>query len=358
MFVSCLSYAGTIARPTTYNVGDTVTAQNLNANFDTVYNEINGSLDNDNSAANTNFIDVLGTAPGVISEGRVIYTKDDDSLYLDNGASLDRVLSEGTDSTITGDITTSGDLTVNGLFTGATVDINSGDIDGVDIGIISKGAASFTTVEATGSIKLTNTVTEFSTDGTLAGDSDSAIPTEKAVKLYVDSIDIPSPDISFIESAAFSSASSIQVSDTSANGDSYRLRVEWTQTNTINLSIRVNNDNTGSDYDYTNQRMYSSGGATVAYERQINQADFSPTGFSVFGGSFSCILTMEIQVRNSDTYVQYSLSASQTASSTVYEEHRGSFIYKAGTMTSIDIVDTDSNSRMTGQYYLGKYNKS
>lgn len=30
------------------------------------------------------------------------------------------------------------------------------------------------------------TVTEFSTDGTLAGDSDSAVPTEKAVKTYVD----------------------------------------------------------------------------------------------------------------------------------------------------------------------------
>ena len=36
------------------------------------------------------------------------------------------------------------------------------------------------------SLTMTNAVTEFSTDGTLGGDSDSAVPTEKAVKAYVD----------------------------------------------------------------------------------------------------------------------------------------------------------------------------
>jgi hypothetical protein len=35
-------------------------------------------------------------------------------------------------------------------------------------------------------LTVVNAITEFSTDGTLAGDSDSALPTEKAVKLYVD----------------------------------------------------------------------------------------------------------------------------------------------------------------------------
>jgi hypothetical protein len=36
------------------------------------------------------------------------------------------------------------------------------------------------------SVTMTNTVSEFSIDGTLAGDSDLAVPTEKAVKTYVD----------------------------------------------------------------------------------------------------------------------------------------------------------------------------
>lgn len=38
----------------------------------------------------------------------------------------------------------------------------------------------------TNGINLVNTIDEFSTDGTLSGDSDTAVPTEKAVKAYVD----------------------------------------------------------------------------------------------------------------------------------------------------------------------------
>ncbi len=54
-----------------------------------------------------------------------------------------------------------------------------------------------------------NTITEISTDGTLAGDSDDAIPTERAVKTYVDNI--PSIGTSFI------SLTDTPVSYTSAN---------------------------------------------------------------------------------------------------------------------------------------------
>ena len=38
----------------------------------------------------------------------------------------------------------------------------------------------------TSELTLINAITEFSTDGTLGGNSDSAVPTEKAVKTYVD----------------------------------------------------------------------------------------------------------------------------------------------------------------------------
>jgi len=39
-------------------------------------------------------------------------------------------------------------------------------------------------------VTLTNTVTEFSTDGTLGDNSDSAVPTEKAVKTYADALSV------------------------------------------------------------------------------------------------------------------------------------------------------------------------
>lgn len=79
----------------------------------------------------------------------------------------------------TGDISAT-DITSTGTCTIATADINGGAIDGVTIGAASAGAATFT------SVTMTNAVTKFSTDGTLDGDSDSAVPTEKAVKTYVD----------------------------------------------------------------------------------------------------------------------------------------------------------------------------
>jgi len=61
-----------------------------------------------------------------------------------------------------------------------------------DIGSVTPQAGTFTNLTAqvslvaSTSITMVNTINEFSTDGTLAGNSDSALPTEKAVKTYVD----------------------------------------------------------------------------------------------------------------------------------------------------------------------------
>jgi hypothetical protein len=75
-------------------------------------------------------------------------------------------------------------LEVEGLgLTNATAAIIATDSDGVRI---------FTTQDD-GSIILRNgtSISEFSIDGTLAGDSDDAVPTEKAVKTYVDGLITP-----------------------------------------------------------------------------------------------------------------------------------------------------------------------
>ncbi|MDD4919072.1 MAG: hypothetical protein PHE72_14850, partial [candidate division Zixibacteria bacterium] len=69
-----------------------------------------------------------------------------------------------------------------------TADINAGTVDGTAIGQAAAGLGSFTRLTATTSIAAASgaAVDEFSTDGTLAGDSDTALPTEQAVKTYVD----------------------------------------------------------------------------------------------------------------------------------------------------------------------------
>lgn len=63
------------------------------------------------------------------------------------------------------------------------------------------------------------TIDEFSTDGTLAGDSDTAVPTEKAVKTYVD--------------AAISSVSTSSISA----GDSSVAVIDSTSTGIINVTV-------------------------------------------------------------------------------------------------------------------------
>lgn len=78
----------------------------------------------------------------------------------------------------------------------ATIDLSGPN----PIGSVTPNTGKFTTLEATTSIKTAAgaTVTEFSTDGTLAGNSDVAIPTEKAVKTYVaNSSPVPSATCSF-----------------------------------------------------------------------------------------------------------------------------------------------------------------
>ena len=144
-----------------------------------------------------------------------------------------------TSISINGDATITGDLTVNGatttvsstnttiadslleLATGTTgtpandvgLVIERGDSNNVFIGWdesedkVRVGTGTFTG-SSTGSLTMTvadfeaagilgssftgasgASVTEFSTDGTLAGNSDTAVPTEKAVKTYVDAVD-------------------------------------------------------------------------------------------------------------------------------------------------------------------------
>ena len=103
--------------------------------------------------------------------------------------------------------TTDGQFSVNGVngviinptgqlkldSAGSTIAIGSDDVNqNINVGTlgirtITVGSAA-TTTEIYGTLSLASgtTVNEFSIDGTLAGDSDDALPTEKAVKTYVD----------------------------------------------------------------------------------------------------------------------------------------------------------------------------
>jgi len=70
---------------------------------------------------------------------------------------------------------------LNEVGAGSSTIISNSSIDAVPIGVNRQSTGNFT------SLTMTNTVNKFSTDGTLSSNSDSNVPTEKAVKTYVDS---------------------------------------------------------------------------------------------------------------------------------------------------------------------------
>ena len=98
---------------------------------------------------------------------------------------------DGSSFIISNDWTNLGN-TVTDLGSVTTADINGGTIDGVvindsTIGLTTAAAGAFTNLTAsTAYLASGTTINEFSTDGTLGGDSDAAVPTEHAVKTYVD----------------------------------------------------------------------------------------------------------------------------------------------------------------------------
>lgn len=119
-----------VTKPNTFTAGTTAKAAEVNQNFDTIYNDHNGNITNAN----------LSGSAGII---------------------------------------------------GSKLDLSSPG----SIGATAPAPGKFTTLEATTSLKLSAgaTVTELSIDGTLAGDSDVAVPTEKAVKTYVDALPTVNP---------------------------------------------------------------------------------------------------------------------------------------------------------------------
>jgi len=109
-----------------------------------------------------------------------IYT---DTLHVDGWAKIDKV--DIDDGTIDGT-----DVTVGA---GKTLDVSAGTLTLAN-DQISGDKVEGGTINAIGvtTLTVTNPITEFSTDVTLGGDSDDAVPTEKAVKTYVDNIDTDS----------------------------------------------------------------------------------------------------------------------------------------------------------------------
>ena len=144
LLICNISYAGTVQSFKDYSTGDTVTAENLNGNFNNIRNEMNGGLDNVNADIESGFrfFEVVGALPVAGTEGRVVYLTTNDTLYFDNGTDFIPVAVLANDQTFTGD------NTFNGTTTITTADINGGNIDGTIIGANTPANGTFTNLTA------------------------------------------------------------------------------------------------------------------------------------------------------------------------------------------------------------------
>lgn len=100
------------------------------------------------------------------------------------------------------------------LHDGATLQHDGVNSDGGAFPFTTTGLVTFNQSIAAAGITVVNAINEFSTDGTMGGDSDSAVPTEKAVKLYTDTL---RSDLASVANAK--GASLVGVEDSAAQYD-------------------------------------------------------------------------------------------------------------------------------------------
>ena len=132
---------GSVSDPFTFTGGTPAVATQVNARFNTLYNLVNGNIDNDNIKASAGIVFSKLDAATVagVSATQTLTSKTLTSPDINGGT---------WNGTIDGAWTAAGQ-TVADLGTVTTADINGGTIDGVTIGGSSAGAGTFTTLNAT-----------------------------------------------------------------------------------------------------------------------------------------------------------------------------------------------------------------
>ena len=200
------------------------------------------------------------TATGAVQGGSLT-----DGTLTATGGAISAATSIGT-----GSLTATGAVQ-GGSLTDGTLTATGGAITGAT-GITSSGAASFT---GTLGLNAGTTVTELSIDGTLADDSDNALPTEQAVKTYVDG-QIGAQDLD----AAYQIGGTITT--TVGDGDVIIAGTEQLQVTATN---GINATNTIQGGTLTDGTLSSTAGA-VTGATSIGTGSLTATG-AVQGGSLT-----------------------------------------------------------------------
>ncbi len=155
-----------------------------------------------------------------------------------------------------------------------------------------------------GGLTLVNAITEFSTDDTLSGDSDSAVPTEQAVKAYVDGVD--HTIYSLVDGTrAFTGV----VGGISPTAHPHLATKEYVD-DAIGMIIDYQFNNTASDIDLESETTYNMEDVIYAGEEELSKSGITaasdqllfvfatlsgePGGLDLVHGTYSSHLHLEV----------------------------------------------------------------
>ena len=187
-------------------------------------------------------------------------------------------------------------------------------------------------------------VNEFSTDGTLAGDSDDVVPTEKAVKTYVDANAGGSGALSLISATSISSSNSGDISISPSK--LYKILISLTNISADDSIVLRFNSDSGTQYDYYRESLNLS--QTYIYLGDMD-GDISTAKF----------LTADIHL---DTFAVGNVKAKIVGQIISAEKVGGQMDFvniggkyqKSTTISSFEILTTGS-ANLTGTIYLYEY---
>ena len=387
---------GTISKPNTFSAGATIIASEHNSNFDTVYNEFNGNIENVNvkgSAAIANSkLNLSSIAQNVTHTGSL--TMSSNQFLFAKGADVASATSitlgtDGNHFDITG---TTNIQTITAKQAGSVVWLqfdgsltlidNTGNLElrGHNIPVVTEDVVclvcdgtNWLFVSKTGNLDRF-LIPEISAAPSTAV-SEGALYTKDTVgqpELFFreesdgDEVQITSSGslkntFIFKQSSAFSGSSSVSITQTVSAGDEFLFFWEGiVNTNTFEPAIKINSAT--NNYSNIQEGYHSTNTSPTNWVESFNttssilltrETSTSPHDHWESNGSFT--IKAYISTRNSITHISYA-AYSGIDGEMIWT--KGFALYKGGTPTSVQLDRISGTGTVTGRYYVYQFGTS
>jgi hypothetical protein len=329
----------TISKNFTFTSGAVILASEHNSNFDTIYDDYNGSIGNEN----------------IRNDAAIANAK----LNL---AAISQNMTFSGNLTLTGSANDWSGATCSdgGIFT--TIDINGGTIDGTNIGVTTPGTAAVSTLK----VGTTNQGDILYDNGTslvrlTPGTSGEFLKTLGAAANPAWAA-VTDPAITIAQSSdTFSSASTVAITQAIASGEVFKIIYEGTVSDgTFPPWLRINTDSTGVNYDSLVDGREVDGSTFAEVAEENSAANQIPligtavgnTGAFAYSTTGSFQIEMTISARNSDTQISWTCNSFTSDLAAESLMIRGIGIYNAGVPATIELVRGSGTATISGRWYV------